>query len=74
VNHVESAGLSRRELEVIRQVAVGRTNQGIGRNLFLSTRTVDMHVRNVLAKLGARSRGEASHRAHQLGLLLTPDR
>jgi DNA-binding CsgD family transcriptional regulator len=69
-NHVESADLSRRELEVIRLVAVGRTNQEIGRfPLFLSKRTVDMHVRNVLAKLGARSRGEPTHRAHQLGLL-----
>jgi len=69
VNQLESAGLSRREMEVMRLVAVGRTNQEIGRHLFLSTRTVDMHVRNVLAKLGARSRAEATHRADQLGLL-----
>jgi DNA-binding NarL/FixJ family response regulator len=53
-------------------MAVGRTNEEIGGNLFLSTRTVDMHVRNVLAKLGRRSRGEATHRAGQLGLLSAP--
>jgi ATP/maltotriose-dependent transcriptional regulator MalT len=53
-------GLSRRELEVMRLVAVGRTNREIAGELFLSPRTVDMHVRNILAKLGARSRTEAA--------------
>jgi DNA-binding NarL/FixJ family response regulator len=53
----------------VRLVAVGRTNQEIGRHLLLSTCTIDMHVRNVLAKLGARSRAEATHRAGQLRLL-----
>jgi DNA-binding CsgD family transcriptional regulator len=55
-------GLSRRELEVMRLVAVGRTNREIAGELFLSPRTVDMHVRNILAKLGARSRTEATAR------------
>jgi DNA-binding CsgD family transcriptional regulator/tetratricopeptide (TPR) repeat protein len=55
-------GLSRRELEVMRLVAVGRTNREIAGELFLSPRTVDMHVRNILAKLGARSRTEAAAR------------
>jgi DNA-binding CsgD family transcriptional regulator len=61
--------ITRSEPARTRLVAVGRTNQEIGRNLFLSTRTVDMHVRNVLAKLGCRSRVEATHRAGRLGLL-----
>ena len=64
------AGLSRRELEVLRLVAVGRTNREIARDLFLSPRTVDMHVRNILRKLDCRSRGEASHKAGELGLLI----
>src|SRR5215207_3247884 len=65
----EGAGLSRRELEVMRLVAVGRTNREIARELYLSQRTVDMHVRNILAKLRCRSRTEATARAGELGLL-----
>jgi DNA-binding NarL/FixJ family response regulator len=63
------SGLSRRELEVVRLVAVGRTNREIARELYLSPRTVDMHVRNILRRLGCRSRVEAAHRAGELGLL-----
>jgi len=66
----EGSGLSRRELEVIRLVAVGRTNREIARELYLSPRTVDMHVRNILRRLGCRSRVEAAHRAGALGLLV----
>jgi DNA-binding CsgD family transcriptional regulator/tetratricopeptide (TPR) repeat protein len=62
-------GLSRRELEVLRLVAQGLTNREIGQGLFVSTRTVDMHMRNLLAKLGCRARAEAVSRAADLGLL-----
>jgi DNA-binding CsgD family transcriptional regulator len=65
----EGAGLSRRELEVVRLIAVGRTNREVAQELFLSPRTVDMHVRNILRKLDCRSRVEAAHRAGELGLL-----
>lgn len=65
----DGAGLSRRELEVMRLVAVGRTNREIARDLYLSPRTVDMHVRNILAKLGCRTRTEATSRVGELGLL-----
>src|SRR5215211_563978 len=65
----ERSGLTRRELEVVRLVAVGRTNREIGQELFLSARTVEMHVGNVLAKLDCRTRTEATHKADQLGLL-----
>jgi len=61
--------LSRREVEVVRLVAEGRTNKEIASELFLSTRTVDMHVRNILAKLDCRSRVEASTKAREAGLL-----
>ena len=61
--------LSRRELEVMRLVADGRTNRDIARELFLSPRTVDMHLRNILRKLDCRSRLAAARRAAELGLL-----
>ncbi len=66
---LEQGGLTRRELEILRLVAVGRTNREIAHQLYLSPRTVDMHVRNLLAKLGCRSRTEATSRAHTLGML-----
>jgi len=68
----EAGGLSRRETEVVRLLAVGRTNREIAQDLFLSPRTVDMHVRNILRKLDCRSRVEAAGRASELGLLADP--
>jgi ATP/maltotriose-dependent transcriptional regulator MalT len=65
----ENGGLSRRELEVMRLVASGHTNREIAAELVLSTRTIDMHVRNILAKLRCRSRTEAAAKASDLGLL-----
>jgi DNA-binding CsgD family transcriptional regulator/tetratricopeptide (TPR) repeat protein len=65
----EPTGLTSRELEVVRLIAVGRTNRDVAQELFLSPRTVDMHVRHILRKLDCRSRVEAAHRAHELGLL-----
>lgn len=65
-------GLTRRELEIVRLVAAGHTNREIAERLVLSTRTVDMHVRNILNKLDCRSRADATRRAGELGLLATP--
>ena len=64
----DAGGLSRREREVVRLLAVGRTNREIAQELFLSPRTVDMHVRNILRKLDCRSRVEAAGRAREIGL------
>jgi DNA-binding CsgD family transcriptional regulator len=66
----EGCGLTRRELEVVRLIAVGRTNRDVAQQLFLSPRTVDMHVRNILRKLDCQSRVEAAYRAGELGLLV----
>jgi ATP/maltotriose-dependent transcriptional regulator MalT len=65
----DGAGLSRRELEVMRLLSSGRTNREIAEELVLSPRTVDMHVRNILRKLDCRSRVEAVTRAGEIGLL-----
>ena len=64
-------GLTRRELEVIRHVAHGLTSREIGRALFISPRTVEMHVGSALTKLDCRTRAEAVQRVATLGLLAT---
>jgi DNA-binding CsgD family transcriptional regulator len=64
-----SRGLTRREVEVVRLVAAGRTNREIARQLFLSPRTVEMHVSSIIGKLDCRSRADATRRAAELGLL-----
>jgi DNA-binding CsgD family transcriptional regulator len=66
---LEPAGLTRREREVLRLLAGGRTNRQIATELFLSTRTVDMHVRNLLGKLDCSSRTAGARRAAELGLI-----
>jgi len=67
--HLAHAGLSRREMDVLRLVAVGRTSREIGQQLFISPRTVEMHVQSILGKLNSRSRAEATRKASELGLL-----
>jgi DNA-binding CsgD family transcriptional regulator len=64
-----NSGLTRREVEVVRLVAMGHTNREIARDLFLSPRTVEMHVGSILLKLDCRSRADAARRASELGLL-----
>ncbi|WP_246631481.1 helix-turn-helix transcriptional regulator [Pseudonocardia nigra] len=71
---LDPAGLTRREREVLRLLAGGRTNRQIAQELFLSTRTVDMHVRNLLGKLGCSSRVVGARRAAELGLIDLPAR
>jgi DNA-binding CsgD family transcriptional regulator/tetratricopeptide (TPR) repeat protein len=62
------ASLTNRELEVLRSLAVGRTNREIAAELFISDKTVSVHVSNILAKLGAGSRTAAAAIAHDNGL------
>jgi DNA-binding NarL/FixJ family response regulator len=69
VVQVANGGLTRREVEVVRLVAMGHTNREIARGLFLSPRTVEMHVGSILVKLDCRSRADAARRASELGLL-----
>jgi ATP/maltotriose-dependent transcriptional regulator MalT len=53
-------GLSRRELEVLRLVAVGKSNRAIASALVISEHTVARHVQNIFAKLGVSSRAAAT--------------
>ncbi|MFG1710128.1 AAA family ATPase [Nonomuraea sp. M3C6] len=61
-------GLTARELEVLREVTNGRSNREIAEVLFISIKTVSVHVSNILAKLGVATRGEAAATAHRLHL------
>jgi ATP/maltotriose-dependent transcriptional regulator MalT len=64
--------LSARESDVLRLLAHGRTDRQIGAELFISHRTVERHVSNILAKLDARTRAEVAAIVHRDGLLATP--
>jgi DNA-binding CsgD family transcriptional regulator/tetratricopeptide (TPR) repeat protein len=62
-------GLSPREVEVLRLVASGKTNKLIGRELFVSEKTVDRHVSNIFDKLDVSSRAAATAWAFRHGLI-----
>ena len=62
------AGLTPRQLEVLRLLVEGLANAEIAKRLVVSQRTVEHHVAAVLAKLGAASRLEAARRAAEMGL------
>jgi DNA-binding CsgD family transcriptional regulator len=64
----DTFGLSRREHEVLALIAEGRTNREIGERLFISQKTVGVHVGNILAKLRVSGRVEAAAVAIRLGL------
>ncbi len=63
------ANLTDREAEVLRLIAQGRSNSEIAAELFLGVETVKTHVRNVLAKLGARDRVQAVITAYESGFI-----
>ncbi len=65
----DTYGLSPREREVLNIVAEGRTDRDIAARLFISERTVHVHVRRILAKLGVSSRTEAAGVAIRQGLV-----
>lgn len=61
--------LTARENDVLRLLALGRTNRQIGEELFITGKTASVHVSNILAKLGAASRTEAVALAYREGLI-----
>ncbi len=62
-------GLTVREVEVLRLIAAGKTNQDIANELVISINTVIRHVRNIFVKIGASHRSEAATYATRNGLI-----
>jgi len=68
-SHTADASLSARELEVLELIAAGHSNKAIGSRLSINEETVKGHVKNILAKLGARDRTHAATMAFRRGIL-----
>ncbi|MGF0173972.1 helix-turn-helix transcriptional regulator [Streptomyces sp. Marseille-Q5077] len=64
-----SSPLTAREQDVLRLLALGRSNRQIGEELYITGKTASVHVSNILAKLGAASRTEAVAIAYREGLI-----
>jgi ATP/maltotriose-dependent transcriptional regulator MalT len=56
-------------MDVLEQMAQGKSNQEIADTLFVSVNTVKTHLSNVFSKLGAQRRTQAIQKAKELGLL-----
>jgi NarL family two-component system response regulator LiaR len=61
--------LTEREMEVLRLIAAGKSNQEVADDLFIGVKTVKFHVTNVLAKLGVEDRTQAAIYAFKHGLV-----
>jgi DNA-binding NarL/FixJ family response regulator len=68
------AGLTARELDIVRLVGLGITDEEIGRRLSISPATSKTHVRNAMRKLGVHGRAQLVAVAHRAGLMSGPAR
>ncbi|MEM8764102.1 MAG: response regulator transcription factor [Bacteroidota bacterium] len=66
---LDDLGISKREYEVLVQIAKGLSNKEIGDTLHLSESTVKTHVSNLLVKLDAKRRTQALQRAKELNII-----
>lgn len=66
---VEELGLSKREYEVLKEVALGLSNQEIAEKLFVSESTIKTHVSNLLLKLNAKRRTQAIQISKDLNII-----
>jgi two-component system, NarL family, response regulator YdfI len=72
VSTVEEAGLTERELAILRALGDGMSNKQIARQLWLAEQTVKFHLTNLYRKLDVGTRTEAVNAAYRRGLLETP--
>ena len=68
---METTELSEREREILSLVATGVSNKEIAQQLYISTNTVRVHLRNIFSKIGVNSRTEAAMYAVKIGLVQT---
>ena len=68
-NKIEELGLSKREYEVLKEVALGLSNQEIAEKLFVSESTIKTHVSNLLLKLNAKRRTQAIQISNNLNII-----
>ena len=66
---IEQLGLSKREYEVLKEVALGLSNQEIAEKLFVSESTIKTHVSNLLVKLDAKRRTQAIQISKNLNII-----
>jgi len=66
---VNGTDLSKRELEVLKEIAMGHSNKEIGKKLFVSENTVKSHINNIYMKLEVNRRTQAVSRARELRIL-----
>ena len=69
---LEEAGLSPRELSILKALESGGSNREIAERLFVAEQTVKFHLTNIYRKLGVSSRTEAVHYAYEHGLVERP--
>ncbi len=67
-----SAGLTERELDILKAVARGLSNQRVAKEFWITEQTVKFHLSNIYRKLGVSSRTEAIHYAYERGVVESP--
>jgi DNA-binding NarL/FixJ family response regulator len=68
----KAAGLTEREVAILKAVARGLSNQAIGKELWVTEQTVKFHLTNIYRKLNLANRTEAARYAYQHGLVESP--
>ena len=68
----KAAGLTDREVAILTELASGKSNDEIAKELWVTQQTVKFHLTNVYRKLGAKNRADAVRQAYQLGLIQRP--
>ncbi len=66
---IKELGLSKREMEVLQQIAEGHSNQEIADRLFVSLNTIKTHINNIYTKLDVKRRTQAVSKAKSLKII-----